>query len=46
LDTVSPVSVITVTVSLAVADSNDKMMTIGIAQISRNKVVTLSSFSG
>jgi hypothetical protein len=46
LDKVSPVSVITVTVSLADADSKDRMMTIGMAQIRRKNVVTLSSFSG
>jgi hypothetical protein len=46
LDTVSPVSVTTVTVELAVADSNDRMMKIGMIQINRKNVVNRSSFSG
>ena len=46
LVTVSPVCVITVTVSLAAADSNDTMMMAGMAQISRKNVETLSNFSG
>jgi hypothetical protein len=38
--------VIVVTVELADAESSDRIMTIGMAQISRKNVVTLSSFSG
>jgi hypothetical protein len=45
-DTVSPDSVTTVAVESEVAESNDRMMMIGMAQISRKNVVNRSSFSG
>ncbi len=45
-ETTCPLSVTTVTVEVAVADSRDRMMAIGITQISRKKVVSRSSFSG
>jgi hypothetical protein len=46
LDITSPLSVITVTVSLAVAVSRARRTTIGIAQMSRNRVETLFRLSG